>query len=212
MARLTPDSGEFALALKERLDAAGLSRYFNLAGALWRYYSLLSKWNRTINLTGLTLEKFPGETLDRLLVEPLIAAELVVDGAEDWLDFGSGGGSPALPLKLARPSLRLTMVEANERKSAFLRECVRALQLTDVNVLTSRIEELLWAKRVGAKLVTIRAVRIETAVLGTLSETVDSGGRVLVFGPSAVPELAGFRVVDQRPLLEAGGLLVLEKA
>ncbi len=59
------------------------------------------------------------------------------------MDVGSGGGSPAIPLKLAVPRLRLTMVEAKARKSAFLREAVRHLGLEQRSVETARYEELL---------------------------------------------------------------------
>ena len=45
------------------------------------------------------------------------------------MDVGSGGGSPAIPLKLAAPAVALTMVEVKARKSAFLREAIRQLEL-----------------------------------------------------------------------------------
>ena len=50
------------------------------------------------------------------------------------MDIGSGGGSPAIPLKLATPGSALTMVEVKARKSAFLREAIRQLGLTDTQV------------------------------------------------------------------------------
>ena len=56
---------------------------------------------------------------------------MLPDDASDalWFDIGSGGGSPAIPLKLARPTLPLPMVESKTRKAVFLREAVRALGL-----------------------------------------------------------------------------------
>jgi 16S rRNA (guanine527-N7)-methyltransferase len=58
------------------------------------------------------------------------------------LDIGSGAGFPALPLKIWAPEIHLTMIEANHKKAAFLREVVRALQLTDVDVIAERAETL----------------------------------------------------------------------
>ena len=109
-----------------------------------RYFLLLAKWNAKVNLTAFRLA--PGgddEAIDRLLIEPLVAAKHVPPDAVSLLDAGSGGGSPALPLKLALPGLRLRMVEVKTRKAVFLREAIRELALKDAEVETSRFEELL---------------------------------------------------------------------
>ena len=56
------------------------------------------------------------------------------------VDLGSGGGSPAIPLKIARQALKLTMIESKERKSMFLREAIRTLGLADSSVENDRFE------------------------------------------------------------------------
>jgi len=58
------------------------------------------------------------------------------------LDIGSGAGFPALPVKIWEPSIHLTMIEANHKKAAFLREVTRALTLTNVDVIAARAESL----------------------------------------------------------------------
>jgi hypothetical protein len=75
----------------------------------------------------------------------------------------SGGGSPAIPLKLVEPALDLTLVESKARKAALLREVVRELGLIRTSVETSRFEELASRTRAEASagLLTIRAVRLE---------------------------------------------------
>ena len=84
------------------------------------YFQLLTQWNAKINLTALPLDPPTDETFDRLLVEPLAASKQIPTHTPSvWFDLGSGGGSPAIPLKIARPALRLTMIESKERKSAF---------------------------------------------------------------------------------------------
>ena len=98
-----------------------------LADSLTAYYELLARWNRKINLTSLdNLD----EAIDRLILEPIAASRYLPASAKLLMDVGSGGGSPAIPFKLAVPRLRLTMVEAKARKSAFLREAIRHLGLT----------------------------------------------------------------------------------
>ena len=72
------------------------------------YFRLLAHWNAKINLTALPLDPPTDETLDRLLVEPLAAARQIRRcAAASGSTSGSGGGSPAIPLKIARPALRL---------------------------------------------------------------------------------------------------------
>jgi 16S rRNA G527 N7-methylase RsmG len=66
------------------------------------YYRLLNHWNKKINLTALRLESLSDHAIDRILVEPLVAAEAVSRSSIEWWDLGSGGGSPAIPIKIVR--------------------------------------------------------------------------------------------------------------
>ena len=132
--------------LRRRAKRAGVDLTPELAERLERYYALLSKWNAKINLTSFRLEPAgQDEAVDRLLIEPLVAARHVPPEATTVIDIGSGGGSPAIPLALAAPRLHLRMVESKTRKAVFLREAVRELDLGRGEVETSRFEELLDA-------------------------------------------------------------------
>jgi 16S rRNA (guanine527-N7)-methyltransferase len=155
-----------------------------LADRLTTYYELLVRWNRKINLT--SLENLD-ESVDRLLLEPVVASRYIASTALRLMDVGSGGGSPAIPFKLAVPRLRLTMVEAKARKSAFLREAIRHLSLDDVQVETARYEELLARPELheAHNVVSVRAVRTEARVLTTLQAFLTPGGVIMLFrGPS----------------------------
>ena len=129
------NSREFQDRLTRRGRRAGVALATDLAAQLEAYYRLLSAWNRKINLTGLNLSDLPPEAIDRLLIEPLVAARHVPAGATRMLDVGSGGGSPAIPLALAVPGMRLLMVESKTRKSVFLREAIRTLGLAEADAL-----------------------------------------------------------------------------
>ncbi|MEO8258513.1 MAG: RsmG family class I SAM-dependent methyltransferase, partial [Acidobacteriota bacterium] len=131
-----------------------------------------------------------------------------------WIDLGSGGGSPAIPLKIVRPQLRLTMVEARERKAAFLREAARQLAMDGVDVLNERFE-LLSARHpeLGGRhlLVTVRAVRIDMALLQSCRWLLAPGGRLLLFGAQDAPgfEDAGFEASGRFDLSLGGSRLLV---
>jgi 16S rRNA (guanine527-N7)-methyltransferase len=170
--------------IRRRARKANAALPPSLAHGLERYYALLAKWNAKINLTSFDL---PGggddEAVDRLLIEPVVAAKHVAVDAKSMLDIGSGGGSPALPLKLAASRLGLRMVESKTRKAVFLREAIRVLELSEATVETSRFEELLSRPELheALDLVTIRAVRVEPRTLVTLQAFLRPGGQLFLF-------------------------------
>ena len=212
-------SREFQDKLRRRARRSGVAIDPVVAGQLEKYFRLLAQWNSKINLTGLDLADGGPEALDRLLIEPLIAARHVEPGASRMLDIGSGGGSPAVPLALAA-RLHLAMVESKTRKSVFLREVVRALEIPSAEVVNARYEELLARPDLHETqdLVTIRAVRLETRTLMTLQAFVRPGGQIFLFRGSAMHEPAHIVTppltwVATYPLLESGSsrLVVLQK-
>ena len=168
-----------------------------LGRSLAQYLDLLLLWNRKINLTALT---DPEEAVDRLLLEPLIAARHLQTRNGVLVDIGSGGGSPAIPLKLAEPGLTLHMVESKTRKAAFLHEAVRHLALGSVTVHAARFQELLTKPELheAADVLTIRAVRVDPKVLISLQAFLRPGGSIMLFrgqrredeAPSAPPPLS----------------------
>lgn len=178
----------------------------SLADALTQYFDLLFRWNRKINLTGFT---DPDEAVDRLLLEPLIAARYLTVSSGRLLDVGSGGGSPAIPLHLTRPDWDLTMVESKARKAAFLREAVRVLELGRAIVATARYEELLArnGQRGTYSAVSLRAVRMDPTTLRVLAEFLAPDGLLLLFrGSSGPAELA-----DADPLSWMGTYPLIER-
>jgi 16S rRNA (guanine527-N7)-methyltransferase len=176
-------SREFQDRLTRRASRAGVAVPPQLADSLEAYYRLLAAWNRKINLTGMDLTELTPESIDRLLVEPLVAARYVPPGAARMMDIGSGGGSPAIPLALAVPGrLRLLMVESKTRKSVFLREATRALQM-EADVITSRFEALLTRPELHEAhgLLTVRAVRVDSKLLMSLQAFVRPDGKLFLF-------------------------------
>jgi 16S rRNA (guanine527-N7)-methyltransferase len=177
---------EFKERLSRRARRAAITVPPALIDRLWVYFQLLAKWNAKINLTGLDLDDPTPEAVDRLLIEPLVAAPHG-EGAGSLIDIGSGGGSPALPLALALGNVRLAMIEVKTRKSVFLREAARELDLDDAVVVTARHESLLSDPTFheAFDLLSVRAVRVEPRVFAALQAFVRPGGRLLHFQSAA---------------------------
>lgn len=177
------NSREFQDRLLRRARRAGIAVPVELGLRLEAYYRLLTAWNEKINLSGLDLTELKPEAIDRLLIEPLVAARHARPEALRILDIGSGGGSPAIPFALALQGAQLLMVEAKTRKSVFLREVIRKLEMPAAEVVTARFEELLSRPELheAHDLLTIRAVRIEARILTSLQAFVRSGGHLFLF-------------------------------
>jgi 16S rRNA (guanine527-N7)-methyltransferase len=170
--------------LYQRAEAANVVVPDETAVRLDAYFRLLTHWNRRINLTSLPLEPPTAHAVDRILIEPLVAIPFLAPRVSTWFDLGSGGGSPAIPLQVARPARRLIMVESRERKVAFLREVIRELELAGSEVFGNRIETLLddGANSASADLVTVRAVRLTAPLFSQLDVLLKPGGQAVLFG------------------------------
>jgi 16S rRNA (guanine527-N7)-methyltransferase len=169
------------------------------------YFELLTRWNRTINLTSLPLDKPTDETIDRLFTEALAAVRYLPDSATRWFDFGSGGGSPAVPMQAVASSIHLTMVESKERKAAFLREVVRNLELS-ATVANIRFEDVgtFDQTRNQVDVVTVRAVRPTATMFAAASAVLSQSGLLLIFQSHPHSEdIGGFRLRGITPLVES---------
>jgi len=176
------------------------------------YFELLDRWNAKINLTALPLTPPTEETVERLFLEPLLAQKHIPIRTLSWIDIGSGSGSPAIPLKIVRPALELTMVESRSRKAAFLRECIATLGLRGAGVENCRFQELPATDRRAFDLVTVRGVRLDEALARAVLDRIAPNGQLLVFRSSAALDplvVAGFARTASVPLVSAAVLDVL---
>ena len=199
---------EFRARLARRTRRAVAPISLDMLEPLEAYFRLLTQWNAKINLTALPLDPPNDESFDRLLVEPLGAArQIPAQVPSVWFDLGSGGGSPAIPLKIARPALRLTMIESKERKGVFLREAIRALGLVNASVETGRFEVAAAKPEFAgaADIVTVRAVKTDAELFETAGLLLKNGGRLLLFrrSHSATADPEGFRRILTAPLCDS---------
>ncbi|GGN25268.1 16S rRNA (guanine527-N7)-methyltransferase [Actinoplanes campanulatus] len=126
---------------------------------------------------------------ERHLINCGVMAQLIAPGAA-VVDVGSGAGLPGLVLAIARPDLRVTLVEPLARRTAFLTETVEDLGLDNVTVLRGRAEEVVDVLP-GADVVTARAVAALDKLAGWCLPLAAVGGRLLAMkGSSAAEEIA----------------------
>ena len=103
------------------------------------YTSLLIKWNSKISLTTITK---PTEILRFHFGESTFVAPLLSIYNGRLADVGSGAGFPGIALKIVAPSLDITLIESNKKKSAFISEVIRKLGFTGISVFCGRMNEL----------------------------------------------------------------------
>jgi 16S rRNA (guanine527-N7)-methyltransferase len=177
--------------VSRRIRKAGASADPAVAARLEAYIQVLARWNAKINLTAFSLNDPDDEAIDRLIVEPVVAARHVGASPGSVIDIGSGSGSPGIPLRLALGPTRLTLVEAKTRKAVFLLEALRYLEVEDGRVETARFEQLLTRPELheAFDVLTIRAVRAEARTLLTLQAFLRPGGRLLWFRGPGGPDV-----------------------
>jgi 16S rRNA (guanine527-N7)-methyltransferase len=192
-----PDFAERAAALGVRLDAEQVVR-------LGGYLARLLAMNQAMNLTAVD---DPAAAWERHVLDSLTLVPLLADlGAGARLcDVGSGGGLPGIPVAIARPDLEVTLVEATQKKAAFLAAVAAALPLRNVAVQAARAEQL--GDLHGAfDAVTARAVGRLAVLVPLVAPFVRPGGKLLlVKGQRADEELgeAAKAIAVQRCVHEA---------
>lgn len=104
---------------------------------LLAYLALLIKWNRAYNLTAV---RDPDEMVSRHLLDSLSVVPFVAEAGDNWLDVGSGGGMPGIPLAILFPERRFTLLDSNGKKTRFLTQVKLELKLANLEVIHNRVE------------------------------------------------------------------------
>ncbi|MGZ4731683.1 MAG: 16S rRNA (guanine(527)-N(7))-methyltransferase RsmG [Terriglobales bacterium] len=150
------------------------------------YIDLLLRWNARINLTAV---REPDRIVTRHFGESIFVARHLFPQAEvgagvrpHVIDVGSGAGFPGLPIKIWAPHIHLTLIESSQKKATFLREVVRGLGLSNVDVFAGRAEAFPGHK---GDVVTFRAVeRFESVLQVAAGLLADSGCLAILLGGS----------------------------
>jgi 16S rRNA (guanine527-N7)-methyltransferase len=153
---------EGAEQLEVRLDPAQVE-------LLWRYGRMLRDRNEHLNLTSIVSPEgiLTLHMLDSLSVAPHLGE------ARRVVDVGTGGGFPGIPLAVACPQKRFTLIDGTQKKIRFVAESVEALDIHNVIALAVRAEHLPKDQQFDA--VVVRAV-------GTLADVIHNSGRLVAAG------------------------------
>lgn len=154
------------------------------------YLDLLLAANRRMNLTRITDR--PAAELGHI-ADALTALPFLPSGPHRLADVGAGGGVPGIPLAIARPDVSVVLIEATQKKAAFLAEAAKELSLSNVEVVALRAEEAAAGPlRESFDVAIARAVGELVWLAEWCLPLVKNGGRVLA--------MKGARVADELPL------------
>ncbi len=153
-----------------------------------RYLELIQECNQRFNLTAISDEQGIAvkHFLDSLAAHPFLK--------DDWsiADFGSGMGCPGIPLKIARPGLNLILLESNRKKSAFIGQSLRELNLGNARSVCRRAEDRDFQNSLAGQLdaVLARALGKLELILKLAAPYLKQGGIVIAYkGPQGSQEL-----------------------
>jgi 16S rRNA (guanine527-N7)-methyltransferase len=129
---------------------------------LIKYVELIAKWNKAFNLTSV---REPQEMISRHLLDSL--AILPYLEGKSLLDVGTGAGLPGIPVAILRPEMAVTLLDSNSKKTRFLQQVKAELNLKNISVIHSRVEQADLPK---FDIVTARA-------FSTIDDIIDLAGR-----------------------------------
>jgi 16S rRNA (guanine527-N7)-methyltransferase len=132
------DRAALAQILERGIAELGLDLSAQQVGQLLDYLALLAKWNSVYNLTSV---RDPAQMVTQHLLDSLAAVPAFAE-ASSVLDVGAGGGLPGIVLAIARPQMKVALIDTVHKKTAFLTQVKAELGLANVTVHTARVEQL----------------------------------------------------------------------
>ncbi len=161
---------DLARTLEHGIAELNLNLPESAADRLGHYLALLQKWNQVYNLTAVRDPERMVVThlLDSLAAVPYLSAPRV-------LDVGSGGGMPGIPLAIACPDTTVVMLDANHKKTTFLRQAVIELGLGNADVVCDRVEN--YHPEHSFDVITARAFSDLAELVRLTSHLLAEGGR-----------------------------------
>lgn len=190
--------------LAEGVVSLGLDLDVATRDRLLAYQRLIGKWNQVHNLTAI---RDPAQMVTLHLLDSLAVLPHLGEPA-NLADIGSGAGLPGVALAIARPSLPVTVVDANQKKATFLEQAKAELGLASLEVVCERVEP--WRPARAFEAVISRAFAALADFVSLAGHLLAPGGRMLAMkGVNPVDEIAQLprtHRVDQVIALRVPGL------
>ena len=151
------------------------------------YHSLLLEQNARLNLFSRATPE--SELWTKHFLDSLVPLKCIGFAGKKVLDFGSGGGLPGIPIKLAVPDCRMTLLDSVRKKTVALQEMVGQLELTECDVVWSRLEDH-CPEGGDYDLVLLRAVRLEERYLKPLRRLLAESGQAIFYKAQDLSDIA----------------------
>lgn len=180
---------EKALKIDIKISEKELEKFY-------QYMKLLIEWNEKMNLTAI-IE--PNDVILKHFIDS-ITINKYIDEQSKVMDIGTGAGFPGIPLKVLNEDVKMTLVDSLNKRVQFLKEVGKQLELTNIEYIHSRAEELAGSSlhRQQYDIVTSRAVARLTTLLEYMLPFVKIGGRCICMkGPNIIEELEEARKAIQ---------------
>lgn len=197
------DRAALAEVLKNGVNELKLELSDAQHGQLLDYLALLNKWNSVYNLTSV---RDPMQMMTLHLLDSL-AAVPAFEGVKNVLDVGAGGGLPGIVLAIARPDMKVSMIDTVHKKTAFLTQVKAQLGLANVTVYTMKVQDLSVAQLFDV--ITSRAFADLSDFVTWSGHLLEEGGRFIALKGTAPQEErerlpAPWHVTDLQPLQVPG--------
>lgn len=171
--------------LKEKFALANIALTDAQCEKFAVYYEFLVDYNKKVNLTAIT--DIEGVIVKHFLDSAINMNELMPNAS--LADIGSGAGFPAVPLKIMREDITVTMIESNGKRVTFLEELIKKLDLTGISAVKMRAEEAgRSALRESFDYVTSRAVTALPALMEYSIPLLKVGGKMLAYKSGEIQE------------------------
>ncbi|WP_312432824.1 16S rRNA (guanine(527)-N(7))-methyltransferase RsmG [Lacrimispora sp.] len=135
-------TGAFEESLRKELNLLSIELKENQVNQFYNYFQLLVEWNKFMNLTAIT-------EMDEVITKHFVDSLSLIKAAEEIrtkdyriIDVGTGAGFPGIPLKIAFPELKITLMDSLNKRINFLNEVINDLGLEKIEAIHGRAEDL----------------------------------------------------------------------
>jgi len=197
------------------LVSQGVPEPDGVMASLAQYHQLLLEYNPQVNLV--SRKTSPDDYWLYHFLDSILALKCLDFKKKTVLDFGSGGGIPGIPIRLAIPQVRLFLLDATRKKCVVMRQMLSELNLSDCRVVNKRLEDYAQDRNSPRfDLILCRAVALEPRYIQPLHSLLRRQGRVILYKAHRLDDVSDIRhriIMDEDvPNLGYRRLIAIERS